>query len=237
MTDRLAVKDRVWAVEEVLTMACAIYRVEGFTSSSSVVFSDDNQRTWTSKEHLSYQLVPEITGPEYKVLINVTQDDVDTANAIVHHYRKLTFGVIADSLNDYMQRVFSSTQNPEINFKDFGILASVPSLYFKDIEKKRLEKEIKATRQEHLGTVGETLTIDVRYIGVRFIPKLECFGHDAITSTGYLVNFLNKQKLAEVGATQKIRAKVKAHGVNFTTKTVETQLNYVKVVDIEFVWQ
>jgi len=237
MTEKIPVKDRTWAVEEVLTMACAIHRVEGFTSSSSVVFSDDNQRTWTSKEHLSYQLVPEIAGPEYRVLINVTQADADAAQAIVHYYRRLTFGVIADNLGDYMQRVFANTQTPEIKFKDFAVVASVPNTYYKEIEKKRLEKEAKATRQEHLGTVGETLTIDVRYIGVRFIPKLECFGHDAITSTGYLVNFLNKKKLAEIGTTQKIRAKVKAHGVNFTTKTVETQLNYVKVVDTEFVWQ
>lgn len=237
MTKAVSVNDKTWAVEEVLTIACAIYRLEGFTSSSSITFSDNNTRTWTSKEHLSYQLVPEIAGADYKVLISVIQDDVEAARAIIHHYRRLTFGVIADNLGDYMQRVFANTQTPEIGFKDFAVVASVPNTYYKEIEKKRLEKEIKATRQEHMGTVGETTTIDVRYIGVRFIPKLTCFGHDAITSTGYLVNFLSKQKLAEVGTTQKIRAKIKAHGVNFTTKTKETQLNYVKVVDTEFVWQ
>ncbi len=237
MTKTNSVNDKTWAVEEVLTMACAIHRLEGFTSSSSITFSDTNKRTWTSKEHLSYQLVPEIAGEEYKVLINVTQDDVDNAQAIIHYYRRLTFGVIADNLGDYMQRVFANTQTPEVRFKDFAVVASVPNTYYKEMEKKKLEKEVRSTRQDHLGTVGETMTIDVRYIGVRFIPKLTCFGHDAITSTGYLVNFLSKQKLAEVGATQKIRAKIKAHGVNFITKTKETQLNYVKVVDTEFVWQ
>jgi predicted class III extradiol MEMO1 family dioxygenase len=52
-----------------------------------------------------------------------------------------------------------------------------------------------------------------------------------------LVNFLSKKQLGVVGQTQKIRAKVKEHGVEFQTKVLQTKLNYVKVVDIDLVWQ
>lgn len=232
------VNDRVWPAEDVLAMACAIYRTKGYTSTSTFTTSDPTSESrWNNKEHLCYQMVPEIADKEYKVLVKVTQQDVDTAHAIVQYYRRLTFGVIGDTLNDYMQRVFASTQKPEVVFKDFGVLASVPSAYDKEMSKKRIEKEAKASVQEHIGKIDEFLVLEIRYINTRFIQKLNCYGHEAITSTGHLVNFLNKLELGKVGSVQKIRAKVKAHGVNFQTKTLETQLNYVKVLDTEYIWQ
>jgi hypothetical protein len=232
------VNERVWPAEEVLTMACAIYRTKGYTSTSTFTTSDPNSDSrWNNKEHLCYQMVPEIADKDYKVLVKVTQQDVDTAHAIVQYYRRLTFGIIGDTLSDYMQRVFASTQKPEVVFKDFGVLASVPSAYDKEISKKRIEKEAKASVQEHLGKIDEYLVLEIRYINTRFIQKLNCYGHEAITSTGHLVNFLNKIELGKVGTVQKIRAKVRSHGVNFQTKTVETQLNYVKVLDTEYIWQ
>lgn len=237
MSDFTNLKDQTWPAEEVLTMACAIFRTKGFTSASSFVSSDtDSDLRWNSKEHLCYQMVPDLD-KTYKVLVSVTQEDVDNANAIVHYYRRLTFGVIADNLNDYMQRVFSSTQKPEVFFKDFGILASVPSLYFKEMEKKRIITESKSAKQEHLGEVGQSIELNIRYINTRFIQKLSCYAHDAITDSGHLVNFLNKSELGKSGTNQKIRAKVKNHGVNYTTKSIETQLNYVKVLDNVLVWQ
>ena len=237
MTEFTPLNERVWAAENVLAMACAIFRTKGFTSVSSVVSSDlDSEGRWNSKEHLCYQMVPDLD-KEYKVLIKVTQEDTDNAAAIMQYYRRLTFGVIADNLSDYMQRVFSSTQKPEVNFKDFGILASVPSVYFKEMEKKRIVTESKSAVQEHIGVIGGNILLNIRYINTRFIQKLNCYAHDAITDTGHLVNFLNKSALGKTGETQTIRAKVKAHGVNYTTQTIETQLNYVKPVDNEFIWQ
>ena len=231
------VTERVWPAEEVLTMACAIYRTKGYTSVSTFTTSDpESESRWNNKEHLCYQMVPEIADKEYKVLINVTQQDADTAHAIVQYYRRLAFGVIGDTLSDYMQRVFSSTQKPEVMFKDFGILASVPSVYDKEITKKRIEKEAKNTIQEHIGKIDDYVVLEIRYINTRYIQKLNCYGHEAVTSTGHLVNFLNKLELGKPGTTQKIRAKVKAHGQNYTTKTVGTRLNNEKVLDTEFIW-
>lgn len=238
MSEFTSVNDRVWSAEEVLTMACAIYRTKGYTSISTYTNLDpDSELRWNNKEHLCYQIVPELADKEYKVLVNVTQEDADTAHAIIQYYRRLTFGVIADNLNDYMQRVFSSTQKAEVKFSDFGILASVPSAYDKEMTKRRIEKEAKNTKQEHIGKIGESLILEIRYISTRFVQKLNCYAHDAVTNDGHLVNFLNKIELGKPGSVQKIRAKVKAHGVNYQTKTIETQLNYVKVLDTEFVWQ
>jgi hypothetical protein len=237
MSDSTSLKDKTWPADSVLAMACAIFRTKGFTSVSSITTDNlDPDGRWNSKEHLCYQMVPDLD-KEYKVLIKVTKEDTDNANAIMQYYRRLTFGVIADNLSDYMQRVFSSTQKPEVNFKDLGILASVPSVYFKEMEKKRIINESKSAKQEHLGEIGKSIQLNIRYINTRFIQKLNCYAHDAITDTGHLVNFLNKSQLGKTGDKQTIKAKVKNHGVNFTSKSIETQLNYVKPLDNEFIWQ
>lgn len=227
-----------WPAEKVLTMACAIFRTKGFTSTSSVLSSDPTgELRWTSKDHLSYQMVPSLASKDYNALINVTKDDEAMSEAIIKYYRKLTFSVLGDNINDYMQRVFATTQNSEVGFKDFGVIASVPSVYEKEITKKRIMDESKKTNQEHLGEIGHNIELNVRYINIRFIEKLNCYAHDAITDSNHLINFLNKMPLGQPGQTQKIRAKVKNHGVNFITKTIETQLNYVKILDREFIWQ
>lgn len=238
MSEPTHINDMRWPAEQVLAMACAIYRTKGFTSTSTYTSSDpESELRWTSKEHLSYQLVPNIANKDYKLLINVTKADSTMAEDIIKHYRKLSFGVIADSISDYMQRVFATTQNGEVSFKDFGVIASVPSVFEKEMVKKRIVEEAKNSIQEYIGEIGGTIELNIRYINTRFIEKLNCYGHEAITDTNHLVNFLNKSELGKPGEHQRIRAKVKEHGVNYTTKTIETKLNYVKALDTEFVWQ
>lgn len=238
MSNSISVNDMKWPAEQVLTMACAIFRTKGFTSTSTYISSEpDSELRWTSKEHLCYQLVPSIATKDYKTLINITTADVAMAEEIIKYYRRLSFGVIADSISDYMQRVFATTQTTEVNFKDLGVIASIPSVFDKEMIKKRIQEEAKNSVQEYIGTIGGTVELNIRYINTRYIKKLDCWGHDAVTDTGYLVNFLNKKELGKSGETQRIRAKVKAHGVNYTTKSMETQLNYVKPLDNILVWQ
>jgi hypothetical protein len=231
-------KERLFDVRVALAMSASIYRQKGYTSTSTYISSDPaGEIRWTNKDHLIYQLVPSLASSSYISLFKVTQADYDTADAIIKYYRKLSFGVLGGELNDYMQKVFSTTQNDKISFSDLGILASVPSVYEREVKTKELESIAKGTKQEYLGKEGDTLTLTIKYINTRFVPALNCFAHDAVTDTNHLVNFLNKLELGKPGETQKIKCRVKKHGLNFTTKTMETQLNYVKIVDNVFVWQ
>jgi len=238
MTDKTPIASMTWPTIEVLAMSCAIFRQKGFTSTSTVTVSDpSNEQRWTNKDHLCYQLVPKIADTRYLSKFDITDEDLEQAESIIKYFRRLSFGVIGDNINDYMQRVFASTQNDTVKFQDFGVLASVPHVYQKEITAKELKTQIKETVQEHIGKVGETVFLNIRYIETRFIPTLNCYAHSAVTNTNHLVNFLNKIELGKPGQMQRIRAKVKAHGANYVTKTTETQLNYVKAVDTILVWQ
>lgn len=232
MTTDVLVNDRVWSTMEVLAMSCAIFRNRGFTSVSIVLAAElDGDLRWTNKEHLCYHLVPQLADKKYLSKFTATDADLEEAESIIKHFRRLSFGVIGNNINDYMQRVFASTQNDTVKFNDFGVLASVPHVYQKEIEAKEIRSQVKETVQEHIGKIGGTVFLNIRYIETRHIPKLNCYAHSAITDVNHLVNFLSKIELGKVGTAQKIRARVKAHGVNYITKTIETQLNYVKTID------
>jgi len=231
-------KDKKFTAIEALSMACAIYRNNGYTSTSTYLVNDpSNEQRWTNKDHLIYQLMPSLASKDYNSLFKVKREDLDVACDIIKFYRKLSFGLLGNELNDYMQRVFSSTQNEMVGLNELGIIASIPKIYERDIQEKYLKDEAKKTIQEHFGTEGETVTLNIRYLRTKYIEKIECYAHEAVTSTNYLVNFLSKNQLGSLGDNQQIRAKIKKHTQNYTTKTAETQLNYVKVLDNGLVWQ
>lgn len=232
------INERTWTAVEVLSLACACNREKGFTSVSKVTFSDPtDEARWTNKDLLCYTLVPEITPENFKVLVKVKPCDLEEAEAIIKYYRKLSFGVLAENISDYLQRVFHVTQTEQVKFKDFGVIASVPSVYEKEVHAKEVMEQIKTTKAEHLGIVGGSIELNIMVIETKFVEQIGCWSHVAITSTDHLVSFLSKNQLLQRKAVGKIRAKVKKHTEHWKAKTPETQLNYVKVVDETLSWQ
>jgi hypothetical protein len=232
------INERTWTAIEVLSLACAFNRERGFTSVSKVSFAEPTDTArWTNKDMLSYTLVPEITSKDFNVLVKVKPCDLEEAAAIIKYYRRLSFGVLAENINDYLQRVFHVTQTEQVKFKDFGVIASVPSVYAKEVHGKEILNQIKTTKNEHLGIENQTLDLTVVVLETKLVEQIGCWSHLAITNDDYLVSFLSKNRLLESKQIAKIRGKVKKHSQHWKTKTAETQLNYVKVVDNSLDWQ
>lgn len=233
-----SVNERLWTAVEVLSLACAINREKGFTSVSKVTFSEpDSADRWTNKDMLCYTLVPEITPKTFNLMFKVKPCDLEEAEAIIKYYRRLSFGVLSETLNDYLQSVFRVTQTEQVKFKDFGILASVPSVYEREIHAKETLEQIKTTKDQHIGQEGQSVILKILVIETKFLDKINCWAHLAITSEDNLVSFLHKTKLIERKATATVKAKIKKHNQHWKTKTAETQLNYVKIVDDVLSWQ
>lgn len=232
------INERTWSAIEVLSLACACNRERGFTSVSKVSFAEPTaELRWTNKDMLSYILVPEITSKDFNILVKVKPCDLEEAAAIIKYYRRLSFGVLAENINDYLQRVFYVTQTEQVKFKDFGVIASVPSVYVKEVHGKEILDQIKTTKNEHFGTSEQTVELAVIVLETNLVEQIGCWSHLAITHDDYLVSFLSKNKLLEPKQIAKIRGKVKKHAQHWKTKVAETQLNYVKVVDNSIDWQ
>jgi hypothetical protein len=231
-------KKQSWPTKDALAVANCIFRNKGYTSTS-VYLSDDptNENRWNNKEMLMYHLMPAISGKDYSLQFSVTDVDTEQADIITKYFRRLSFGVIGDSLNDYMSRIFAITQKESVTIEDLGVLASIPYVYDKEVSEKEVMSQIKNTEGSYIGKPGDSVVLNLKYVQTKFLPKLNCFAHTAITDTNHLVSFLNKIELGQPGTKNKVKARIKNHTVNYHTKQPETQINYVKVVDNILVWQ
>lgn len=235
-------KKESWPIGEVLALANVIYRKNGYVSTTAFVsgdrFGHEEVAKWNNKEHLIYQLIPEMANQHYTKHFEfaVLEEDRETADAIIKYFRRLSFGVLSDQLTDFMKTVFKITQSQEVHINELGIIACIPSVYDKEIQTKELLKKIKTTEQSWIGDVGKGIQLNICYLKTRYLPKLNCYAHEAITDSNHLVTFLNAIELGKEGICQKVKGRVKKHSLNYNTKTTETQLNYVKVVDIIDVW-
>lgn len=230
-----SLKEQTFTTKNALAVAYCIFRQRGFTNTST--HYQDGHPTYTNRDMLTYVFFPELAPKDYLLTFTVSETDEESADAIIKYYRRLSFGVISNNINSYLQRLFTVTQNETVVLDDFGVLASVPNAYHREQTDREMATQVKDTVQSYLGKEGDSIVLNVKYIKTRFIPALNCFSHEAVTDTNHLVSFLNKIEMGQPGTTQKIRARVKRHGVNYSSKTVETQLNYVKALDTDLVWQ
>lgn len=233
----MSIKDKTWLGRDVLIMACCIQRQKGFVSANSISLSKDGGLNPTNKEMLVYAMLPGIAPKDYLLSFEPTDKDHEQADEIIHYYRRLSFGVLGGTANDYMASVFRVTQNQEITTKDFGFIASVPNAYQKDLEAKKVKAIAKDSVKEHFGKIGDSIKLSIKIIKVKFLPSLNCFAYEAITNQNYLISFLSKHTIGGQDQCLEIKCKIKAHVQNFHSKTPETQLNYVKVLDTTLVWQ
>jgi hypothetical protein len=225
----MAKKERYTDTRQSLAVACAIFRIKGY--SNSFTYREGEVAGHSNKDMLTYALYPKLSPKDYILEFHPTDEDRESADVIIRYFRRLSFGIIGDNIHDYLRKVFSVSQNEQVAFSDLGILASIPQSYHKEMIQKEIKSQIKDTVKEHLGQEGQPISVNIKYLSVRFVPTLNCFAHEAVTDTNHLVSFLNKIDLGQPGQAQKIKARVKRHGVNYHTKTPETQINYVKVLE------
>lgn len=233
----MSIKDKAWPGRDVLVMACCIHRLKGFVSANSVMIQNDGSTTHTNKEMLLYAMLPGIAPKDWLMSFQPGEEDSEQADEIIHYYRRLSFGVLGGTANDYMASVFRVTQNQEITTKDFGFIASVPNAYQKEIEIKKVKNIAKESIKEHFGKIGDSINLKIKLVRIKFLPTLNCFAYEAVTDQNYLVSFLSKHTIGNQNDCIQIKAKIKAHVQNYFSKTPETQLNYVKVLDTKLVWQ
>lgn len=225
-----AYKEKSLEIKDVISVACCINRIKGYTNVSSYL-EDQGMQQWNNKEMLVFHFYPELSAKGYIFSFTPIEEDFEKASEIIRYFKRLTFGVIGNTNNDYLNRVFSVTQSEKLSIEELGVAASIPNLYDREKSFKEIKSQLKTTLEEFIGNEGETVYLNVKYVNTRFLPRLNCFAHEAITDTNHLISFLNKIELGAPGSKQKIRGKVKRHVLNYHTKTPETQINYVKVLE------
>lgn len=146
----------------------------------------------------------------------------------------------ADSTSQYIYNLQTTVANSYCECRDFGLIVSLPSAYFKAFEmeqdrlareRKRAEKQQLNANKQYIGNIGERLDIDIDAVecvtsfptayGLMRIYRFE-------TSDGNVLIWKTTNFIENADKVKKIKATVKTH--NEYNGEKQTELSRVKIV-------
>jgi len=227
--------DIQYPVQQVLELACAAQRLNGsYLKTSEPIYTDDNVLVGYKFDNKT--LVKAMVNPTLQTgitgfnppLLCTTQDDVALAAEIKSYYRRLMFSAI-EGENEFQTTVNSLLNSETTTLSYFGYIACLPNLYDRDSNKSRIRKTLKECDNAILADVDTTVEDkDCEIVEVRRSKNFDAWNILAIIDNK-IVSWFSKKELI-LGPAVVIKGKVKGLGENWTTKKIETRLNYVKVV-------
>jgi hypothetical protein len=148
----------------------------------------------------------------------------------VHQYFKgLTFKAIMGKLNSFEKGVLEFVDIEDWSTNPLGIyqfaqLVSLPMSYYRGVERERQDGVIRDAKKEHVGEIGERMTLDVEVVRTVYSEKWCTFYVTSITADDQIVFFAYRQNL-DSGTKIRISGTVKAH-----RDDGQTQFNRVRTI-------
>ena len=216
---------------EVLAVAYAAQRInKGYLKFTSYDYHRNILHNRANKEivknHFASWKNPKDENPDK---ITILESDTAQASNVRNHFKKYTFGVLANNLNEFQQDLFIAVSADQVSATQLGILAYVPEM----IEREKTENNLKRTVKndfvdsKHIGAIGDKFEGICKLIAKQYHTGYERFIYTAAYE-GNILGFFCKFEFQE-GDLKLINGKVKDLIYNKKLKVNETRLNYVKV--------
>lgn len=223
-----------YSVQTVLELACAAQRTYGdYLKEAQTVF--DNEGKFICLKHSNKDLVKYALGAtrgqyqqEYRPIdLILSPEDAAQAEEIKKYFRRLMFNAVKGD-NEFYTEVNSILNNETVSDKKIGFVACLPSVYFREVQKKDFTKRLNACENAMLGDVGTSLfDKDCEILQVKYSQNFNAWNVLAIINN-HLASWMSSKEV-KTGPAVLIKAKIKGVAENWHTKKVETRLNYVKV--------
>ena len=224
---------REFSTQQVLELACAAQRVNGsYIKEPEAVWAEDGVYMYTkqtNKMQMLCTVIPTNWTADPKdapMPLKVTEEDVALAEEIRKYFKRLLFAAI-EGENEFQTNINSFLSSDNIETKNFGYIACLPSVYVKDLSQNKVKKAARQVEEGYLGEVGSTIKdLDAEIISSVKSKNFEGWNIDAIINNK-MVSWINKTGL-NLGAGVIVKAKVKDHSKHWKHQNDVTRLNYVK---------
>ena len=225
----------LYPVQKVLELACSAQRTnQAYLKQAEYKYDDEGKFLFVKHDNKS--LIRHALGidkysnteQEFKPMLLFVEDtDKALAEDIRKYYRRLMFAAVKGD-NDYQTEVFSLLMAEEMPANRIGYIASLPSVYHRDVIKNKIEKAFKNADEAYLAEVGEViLDKDCEILQVKRSKNFDAWNVGAIIDNK-IVSWMSSKEVF-VGPAVVIKAKVKEQTKNWNCHKSETRLNYVKV--------
>jgi hypothetical protein len=222
-------------LQQVLELACAAQRVNGsYLKETQAVYADDGIYMGSKQTNKMLMLVtahPPIWTADPKdkpVALEVLPEDTALAEEIQQYFKRLMFAAIAGD-NEFQTNINTFLSSENIESKNFGYIACLPSVYARDRAQNKIKKVARTVEGGYLGEIGIQLKdLDCEILESVKSKNFEGYNISAIINSK-MASWLNKTDL-KIGPCVVVKAKVKDHSKHWKHQNDVTRLNYVKAV-------
>jgi N-acetylneuraminic acid mutarotase len=219
--------------QQVLELACAAQRVNGaYLKEALAVYAEDSVYMYTKQTNKMLMLTtvdPAVWTADPKeapMPLKVLPEDTVMADEIKTYFKRLLFAAI-EGENEFQTNINSFLNSQNIELKNFGYIACLPSVYARDKVQNTVKKAARAVETGHLGAVGSQLKdLDAEILSSVKSKNFDGYNIDAIINNK-MASWLNKTNL-NPGACVIVKAKIKDHSKHWKHGNDVTRLNYVK---------
>jgi hypothetical protein len=232
---------KYYSVKEIILNAIETIKHYGFISKAMAMESNDRFILTTTERVIEFMFPSrcmnrkEILQEMEKVGYNAeSKENEAELNKMLEWLNK------TDNNSQYIYNLKTTVADEYCEPRDFGLLVSLPSAYFKAFEReqdrllreqKRAEKLQRNANKQYVGKVGERLDIDISSVecitsfptnyGMMRIYRFE-------TANGDILVWKTSNFIEHTDKVKKIKATIKAH--NEYKEEKQTEINRVKIV-------
>jgi hypothetical protein len=226
---------KTFPTQQVLELACAAQRINGaYLKEPEPVYSNDNIYMYTKQTNKMLMLTtvdPAIWTADPKdspMPLKIMSEDIAQAEEIKTYFKRLLFAAI-EGENEFQTNINSFLSSENIETKNFGYIACLPSVYARDKTHNKVKKAARQVEEGFLGNEGDRLKdLDAEILEVNKSKNFEGWNICAIINNK-MASWMSQEEL-KCGPCVVVKAKVKAQGKHWRHQNDETRLNYVKAV-------
>lgn len=222
----------IFKTQEALATAFSAYRKNNGYIKDTFRFSEpENKTLFSNKDLVKFHLKHEFRPEDFEPL-EITEQDYESVDDAMKHFRRYTLGLIGDSLNDFQRDVMMAIGSDDVSYNRLGILSYVPELVNREIKENSLKKILRTEYRDssYISDVGKPVEGVCNIIDKHYSSHYEKFSYTA-DYMGNIISFWTVMDVAENSRT-KFKGKVKKHSKNRHFDVNETVLNYVKLYKV-----
>lgn len=231
-----------YSLTDLLSLSVAVNRINGGYIKKDADIDVDKEGNQTKLPNLfiinNHIGIEKFKTSRIKATLNKYYDDVDVLDSdkenvshMIRYFKGLSLKAIKRDISDFERTILGLIGKEFVQYKDIGVIASLPSVYEngqRQREFNKLEKKL-AENSEYVGTLNERNTFTLEVIHKKFIWRSNSFLYVAKEGNSNLVKFFSQDSIGKVGEIIKIDGYVKDHTLGKMSKGNETYLNRVKI--------
>ncbi len=230
-----------YKLTDLLSLSVAVTRINGgYIKKDADIKVDDNgyqtqlPNLFIINNHLGIEKFKTTrinnTLSHYYNDIDIVDSDSENVAHMIKYFKGLSLKAIKRDISDFERTILSIMNKEFVQYKDIGIIASLPNVYENGQKQRQFNKEEKklAKSSKYIGTLHERNDFTLEVIHKKFIWRSNSYLYVCKEDNSNIVKFFSSTDGPDVGNTITLTGYVKDHTLGKMSNGCETYLNRVK---------